>query len=170
MASTITHDYGETNGIRTSDGCEDNVEVRVCDRSQSCSEVDMGDTITQSWKMVHAYVDTNDNLVHAIGNKDHCMPVIQTMKRKQENIGNRHIFDTETTHEKLGSRAYHSASKRGLGTMIGLWNKHMHNRLNDRMTKAYRRGVTCTEIVRICLVSCLYPYLLGSPLFERELE
>ena len=135
-----------------------NAVLSTCDTSLS----DSGIKVDQC--------NTNDNITHAIGTKDSCISGIRTMKRHQENIGSSHTFDTETTHGKMGSRVCHSASRKVLGTIIGLWNKHMRNQLNDRMTKAYRRGVTCTEIVRICLVSYLYPYLLGSPLFERELE
>ena len=111
-----------------------------------------------------------DNIMCNVGTKECCVPGIQTMTRRLGQIGSSYIIDTQTTHGELESRVCQSACRKGLGTKIGLWKKHMHNQLNDRMTKAYRRGVTCTEKVRICLVSCLYPYLLASHLFERELE
>ena len=58
-----------------------------------------------------------------------------------------------------------------VGTKKTCFDLHIGTRISTSwMTKANRRGVTCTRKVRICLVSCLYPYLLGSPLFERELE
>ena len=101
---------------------------------------------------------------YLLGLNDYHVPGIQTMTRGLKQTGS--TIDTWTTHGELESRVCHSACRKGLGTIIGLWKKHMHNQLNDRMTKAYRRGVTCTEKVRICLVSCLYPYLLGSPLLS----
>ena len=114
------------------------------------------------------YGDEMENC-YLIGMKACSMPW-PTMTRRLEQIGSSHTIEIPTTHEELESMVCHSASRRGLYAIIGLWKKHMHNQLNDRMTKAYRRGVTCTEKVRICLVSCLYPYLLASHLFERELE
>ena len=111
-----------------------NAVLSTCDTSSSDSGIKMDQR------------NTNENITHAIGTKDLCISGIRTMTRKQGNIGSGHTFDTETTHGKMGSRVCHSASRKVLGTIIGLWNKHMRNQLNDRMTKAYRRGVTCTEI------------------------
>ena len=125
----------------------------------------------QSWMLDHLHGDANDNTEHA--NKvENCYLLGRyvTGKQRQERLGSSHITDTQTPHGELNSRVNHSVTERGLGTLIELWKEQMCNQLIGRMTKAYRRGVTCTEIIRICLVSCLYPYLLGSPLFVRELE
>ena len=150
--------------------------IRTCCRLLSA--VDQYNTISQSWSLNHDEESANNNMIYDDGMENcslfrmnvYYVVGIKTLTRRLEQNGSSHTIDTGTTHGELESRVCHSASKRGFGTTIGLWERHVHNHLIYKMTKAYRRGVTCTEKVRICLVSCLYPYLLGSPLFERELE
>ena len=155
----------------TSNSCMNNAMVGMIDRLLRDNGIA---TEIRSCMLDHVQHGTTNNTIHdnemencyLLGMKACCVSW-PTMTRRLERIGSSHAIET---HGELESRVCHSTSRRGLGTIIGLWKKHMHNQLNDRMTKAYRRGVTCTEKVRICLVSCLYPYLLASHLFERELE
>ena len=129
----------------------------------------------QSWIQDRVQRGTNNNMMHGnemencylLGLNDYHVPGIQTMTRGLKQTGS--TIDTWTTHGELESRVCHSARGQRLGTiMIELWKKYVHNQLIAWMTKSYRRGVTCTAEVRICLVSSLYPYLLGSPLSKRE--
>ena len=160
-------DYDNETGItpsRANSGCM-STKRNTCDMSNG------NDCNVQSGKQNRMRRDTNNNTMHndemencyLLGLNGYHVLDIQTMTLKLEEIES--TIYTLTTHGELESRVCHSARRRGLGTIIiELRKKHVHNQLIAWMTKAYRRGVTCTREVRICLVSSLYPYLLGSPL------
>ena len=110
------------------------------------------ETNVQSWMMDRVQQGTNNNTMHddemencyLLGMKV-CYVPSQTMTRRLGRIGSSHTIETPTTHGELESRVCRSAGRRGLDTIFELWKKHMHNNLIGWMTKAYRRGVTCTE-------------------------
>ena len=190
----VTLDYGQFNKsyVYTYEpGCDDGIDTaltctsnsymsndanRTCGRSSSSNEIVAFkyNTIVQSQD--HGSMDTSDKFIcvcgvencYLFGMRD-CYIPWRTLKRRQEEIGSSRSFDTRTTHGELESRVCHSTSRRGLGTIIGLWTRHMHNQLNDRMTKAYRRGVTCTGEYGFVWY-LVVPLFVRKSSFERELE
>ena len=150
-----TYEFGSNDGMDVtstyrSNNCMSDAVVRTCYRLLSA--VDQYNTTSQSWSLNHDEGSTNNNMIYDDG-MEHCslfsmnvyyVAGIKTLTRRLEQNGSSHTIDTGTTHGELESRVCHSANKRGFRTTIGLWKQHVHNQLIYKMTKAYRRGVTCT--------------------------
>ena len=188
LAYTGTPDDGEANtnhAYASTFDYHNTINVTSTRTINDCMHNDIDNRLSSSiaivtdqcdWKLNHEIGFTND--ISLLDNElETCylfqlticyMPIIQTMKRRLEQFGSSRKCNIWTTHGEQESIAYHSA--RGLGTIIESWMEHVCIQLIIWMTKAYRRGVTCTEEVRICLVSFLYPYLLGSHLLSGKLD
>ena len=149
-----TNEFDYNDGLNaastcTNNKCVNNAMVGTVDRLLKDNGIA---TKIRSWMLDRVQHGTNNNTMHVYEMEDcyllgmtACYVPWSTMTRQLERIGSNHAIETRTTHRELDNAVYHSASRRGLGVIPGLWKTHGLNQLNDRMTKAYRRGVTCTR-------------------------